>query len=220
MQVPLPQSLRTILLIAMVCLMATGCQREASAPATPTGKAAGAAPGAMLQLPDFTTLIEKQGVAVVNVSTTQATAFGGTGIPGVPEDHPLYDFFRRLPAPPEEEEPSNSLGSGFIVSEEGHILTNAHVVDDALEVTVRLTDKREFKAKVIGSDRRTDIALLKIDAKGLPTVRIGGLRGNIRNSCSLPGEGETGQSAPSNLMGRLNRTNVTPTPESGHTGGP
>ena len=173
MQVPLPQSLRRILLIAMVCLMATGCQREAWSPATPAGKEAGAVPGAMLQLPDFTTLIEKQGVAVVNVSTTQATAFGGTGIPGVPEDHPLYDFFRRLPAPPEEEEPSNSLGSGFIVSEEGHILTNAHVVDDAVEVTVRLTDKREFKAKVIGSDRRTDIALLKIDAKGLPTVRIG-----------------------------------------------
>jgi serine protease Do len=130
-------------------------------------------PGTLLQLPDFTTLVEKQGVAVVNVSTTQAAAFGGGGMPGVPEDHPLYDFFRRLPAPPEDEEPSNSLGSGFIVSEDGHILTNAHVVDDAVEVTVRLTDKREFKAKVIGSDRRSDIALLKIDAKGLPTVRIG-----------------------------------------------
>jgi len=127
----------------------------------------------MLQLPDFTTLVEKQGVAVVNVSTTQVTAFGSAGIPGVPEDHPLYDFFRRLPTPPEEDEPSNSLGSGFIVSEDGHILTNAHVVDDADEVTVRLTDKREFKAKVVGSDRKTDIALLKIDAENLPTVRIG-----------------------------------------------
>ena len=67
----------------------------------------------------------------------------------------------------------SSLGSGFIVSEDGYILTNSHVVDDADEVTVRFTDKREFKAKVVGSDRRTDVALLKIDASGLPTVRIG-----------------------------------------------
>jgi serine protease Do len=173
MQFPLPQSTRQVILVAIFCLLATACQREVSPPLPPSARGDGTVPGAMLQLPDFTTLVEKQGVAVVNVSTTPATALAAGRIPGVPEDHPLYDFFRRLPAPPEDEEPSNSLGSGFILSEEGHILTNAHVVDDAVEVTVRLTDKREFKAKVVGSDRRTDIALLKIEATGLPTVRIG-----------------------------------------------
>jgi serine protease Do len=90
----------------------------------------------------------------------------------VPDDHPLHDFFRRAP-PQEREDPSSSLGSGFILSEDGYILTNAHVLDDADEITVRLTDKREFKARVVGTDPRTDVGLLKIDAERLPTVRIG-----------------------------------------------
>jgi serine protease Do len=68
---------------------------------------------------------------------------------------------------------NKSLGSGFIISADGYILTNAHVVDGADEVTVRLTDKREFKAKTIGADKRTDVALLKIEASGLPTVKLG-----------------------------------------------
>jgi len=133
---------------------------------------------ATAQLPDFTDLVEKQGPAVVNVSTTAAPrGRGGNGPrpPNVPEDDPFYEFFRRfmpqIPGPREFE--SQSLGSGFIISPDGYVLTNAHVVEAADEVTIKLSDKREFKAKVIGADRKTDIALLKIDATGLPNVRIG-----------------------------------------------
>ena len=126
-------------------------------------------------LPDFTELVEKQGAAVVNVSTTQINRVPQLfqGMPNLPENDPFYEFFRRFaPQVPREQE-SQSLGSGFIISADGYILTNAHVVDRADKITVRLTDKREFKAKVIGSDKRTDVALLKIDATGLPKVALG-----------------------------------------------
>ena len=125
-------------------------------------------------LPDLTDLAEKQGPAVVNVSTTQ-TVQSQQGIPPLPfsEDDPFYEFFKRFAPPMPREFESKSLGSGFIISSDGYVLTNAHVVDAADEVTVKLTDKREFKAKVIGSDRRTDVALLKIDATGLPKVTLG-----------------------------------------------
>ena len=123
-------------------------------------------------LPDFTDLVDKQGPAVVNVSTT-STAHGG-GVPSpVPEDDPFYDFFRRFGPPQQRDYETRSLGSGFIVSTDGYILTNAHVVDMADEVTVKLSDKREFKAKVIGADKRTDVAVIKIEATGLPAVKIG-----------------------------------------------
>jgi len=113
-------------------------------------------------LPDFTELVEKQGAAVVNVSSSQAGKddSGDGRMPGMPQNHPLVPRGRE----------AVSLGSGFIISADGYILTNAHVVEDAEEVTVRLTDKREFKAKIIGSDTRTDVALLKINAAGLPKV--------------------------------------------------
>src|SRR5487761_2515859 len=126
-------------------------------------------------LPDFTELVEKQGAAVVNVSTTQLihTPQMFQGMPNLPEDDPFYEFFRRFaPQEPHEQE-SQSLGSGFIISSDGYILTNAHVVDHADKITVRLTDKREFKAKVIGADKRTDVAIIKIDASGLPVVKPG-----------------------------------------------
>lgn len=123
-------------------------------------------------LPDFTDLVDKQGPVVVNVSTT-STAHGG-GVPSpVPEDDPFYDFFRRFGPPQQRDYERRSLGSGFIVSADGYILTNAHVVDMADEVTVKLNDKREFKAKVIGADKRTDVAVIKIEATGLPAVKIG-----------------------------------------------
>jgi serine protease Do len=123
-------------------------------------------------LPDFADLVDKQGPAVVNISTTQ-TVRGQTAPPGSEED-PFYDFFRRFgpPQPPRDYE-TRSLGSGFVISQEGYILTNSHVVEAADDITVRLTDKREYKAKVIGSDRRSDVAVLKIDANGLPVVAIG-----------------------------------------------
>jgi serine protease Do len=126
-------------------------------------------------LPDFTGLVEKQGAAVVNVSTTQIVRppQGFQGIPNLPENDPFYEFFKRFaPQMPREQE-SQSLGSGFIISADGYILTNAHVVDRADKITVRLSDKREFKAKVIGADKRTDVALLKIEATGLPKVALG-----------------------------------------------
>ena len=125
------------------------------------------------QLPDFTDLVERQGTTVVNISTTQS-ARNALAIPNVPDDDPFYEFFRRfIPSPGPREFQSQSLGSGFVISNDGYILTNAHVVDAAEEITVKLNDKREFKAKVIGADRRTDIALLKIDASGLQAVRFG-----------------------------------------------
>jgi len=127
------------------------------------------------QLPDFTKLVEKQGAAVVNISTTQTTRNAlAQQLPQLDENDPFYEFFRRfIPNPGPREFQSQSLGSGFIITADGYILTNAHVIDSAEEVTVRLTDKREFKAKVIGADRRTDVALIKISAGGLPTVRFG-----------------------------------------------
>jgi len=123
------------------------------------------------ELPDFTGLVEKQGPAVVNISTTQIIR-SAQGFPFA-EGDPYYEFFRRFaPQMPRERE-SQSLGSGFIISADGYIMTNAHVVDSADKITVRLTDKREFRAKVIGADKRTDVALLKIEATGLPKITVG-----------------------------------------------
>jgi len=128
-------------------------------------------------LPDFTQLVERYGTAVVNVSVARNVPVArATPFPDIPENDPFYDFFRRFapPVPPQGEAPlQRGQGSGFIVSADGLILTNAHVVADASEVSVKLTDRREFEAKVIGVDRRTDVAVLKIDAEGLPAVRIG-----------------------------------------------
>ena len=127
------------------------------------------------QLPDFTDLVEKQGGAVVNISTTQAARNTlSQQLPQLDENDPFFEFFRRFaPNQGQREFQPQSLGSGFIISADGYILTNAHVIDAAEEVAVKLTDKREFKAKVIGADKRTDVALIKIDATGLPTVRFG-----------------------------------------------
>jgi serine protease Do len=129
-------------------------------------------------LPDFTELYEKNGPAVVSIDVTQK-AKRGRGMPELSEDDPFYEFFRRFgqippgPRGQQREPEAQSVGSGFIIGVDGYIITNAHVVDGADEVTVNLSDKRDFKAKVIGADKRTDIALLKIDAKDLPKVVIG-----------------------------------------------
>ncbi len=126
-------------------------------------------------LPDFTTLVEKHGAAVVNVSTskTAQNSQAVPSIPGLPEGDPLAELFRRFGAPIPREQETHSLGSGFLISADGYILTNAHVIDAADKITVRLTDQREFKAKVIGADRRTDVALIKIEATGLPKITQG-----------------------------------------------
>ena len=133
-------------------------------------------------LPDFTELAEKQGPAVVNISITQVVQANASPFQGMPNDEALGELFRRfgIPIPgapsqgaPQQEYKSQSLGSGFIISNDGYILTNAHVVRNAAEVVVKLNDKREFTAKIIGADARTDVALLKIEASGLPKVKTG-----------------------------------------------
>ena len=130
----------------------------------------------MRGLPDFTDLYEQQGPAVVSIDVTQTVK--RSAFPDLSEDDPFYEFFRRFGQVPRGRErqrdlEQQSVGSGFILSSDGHILTNAHVVDEASEVLVKLSDKREFRAKVLGTDKRTDVALLKIDATGLPKVTIG-----------------------------------------------
>ena len=145
---------------------------SAAAAATPAAPAAPATSAATL--PDFAGIATATGPAVVNISVAGATRTGLRGRPDLDPDSPLYEFLKRFGAPvPEGRMPLRGVGSGFIVSPDGTILTNAHVVAEADEVTVRLTDKREFKAKVVGIDRVADVAVLRIDARNLPTVKIG-----------------------------------------------
>lgn len=136
-------------------------------------------------LPDFTELVEKSGEAVVNISTTQKVTSGsmqlpeGIEIPELPEGSPFGDLFKHFFGEPgqgngiPQEREAKSLGSGFIISRDGYILTNNHVVKDAEEIIVRLEDRRELTAEVIGTDERSDIALVKIDADNLPVARVG-----------------------------------------------
>jgi serine protease Do len=139
---------------------------------------------AQSNLPEFADLAERVGPAVVNIRTTERRATRGNGMPDMDED--MLEFFRRfgLPIPnhpgprgqrpqPDGEPQQRGVGSGFILSADGYVMTNAHVIEGADEVFVTLADKREFKARVIGSDRRSDVALVKVDAAGLPTVRTG-----------------------------------------------
>ncbi len=131
-------------------------------------------------LPDFTKLVERNGPAVVNISTTQkkksrrSVLPRGLEIPDLPKDSPFNEFFRRFFGEGEIEEfDAQSLGSGFIISSDGYVISNNHVIRDADEIIVRLTDRREFQAKVVGTDERSDIALLKIEAADLPVVKLG-----------------------------------------------
>ncbi len=133
-------------------------------------------------LPDFAQITAQNGPAVVNISVTGTvkTSRQVQGMQGMPQgmdpNDPFFQFFRRfqMPQGPQGGERAvHGQGSGFIVSDDGVILTNAHVVRDASEVVVKLTDRREFRAKVLGSDPKTDVAVIKIDAKNLPTVRLG-----------------------------------------------
>ncbi|MDD0838504.1 Do family serine endopeptidase [Curvibacter sp. HBC61] len=137
-------------------------------------------------LPDFTDLVEQVGPSVVNIRTLEKASSRGPAGGGVDED--MLEFFRRfgLPVPnmprqgprqqrpqQDEEAQPRGVGSGFVLTSDGFIMTNAHVVEDADEVVVTLTDKREFKARIVGADKRTDVAVVKIDATGLPAVKLG-----------------------------------------------
>jgi serine protease Do len=138
-------------------------------------------------LPDLTELVEQVGPAVVNIRTTERARAPAVGPGGGPMDEEMQEFFRRffgvpMPNTPRqqrpnprggEEEAPRGVGSGFILSADGFVMTNAHVVEDASEVIVTLSDRREFKARIIGADKRTDVAVVKIEATGLPFVRVG-----------------------------------------------
>lgn len=165
-------------------LLAAGCSRgPQSGPAAPPVATAPAAPvlppspgtnaAVARGLPDFTDLVATNGSAVVNVSVVERGRPAAVDDDG--PDDPLHDFLKRFGGglPRGQQPPARGEGSGFIVAADGTILTNAHVVAEASEVTVRLTDRREFTAKVVGVDKRTDVAVIKIDGKNLPTVRIG-----------------------------------------------
>ena len=153
----------------------SGFHNAAAASAAAPAVTASARPATTVALPDFAGIVELNGPAVVHISVTSKAEPAGSD-PAVQEldpGDPFYEFFRQFRVPiPRGQMPLQGVGSGFIVSPDGIVLTNAHVVNDAAEVTVKLTDKREFKAKVIGIDKPTDVAVLKIDATNLPTVKL------------------------------------------------
>ncbi len=156
------------MLAGMMCLFMSGWVAAASSGA----------------LPDFTELVEKASPTIVNISSKNHTGKRqmpkSLNMPDLPDDSPLSDLFRRFfgeegegEANPHSNPQTRSLGSGFFISPDGYILTNYHVVNEADEILVRTVDRREFTARVIGSDKRTDIALIKIDAKDMPVVKTG-----------------------------------------------
>jgi serine protease Do len=222
--------MRSLALVVLLTAFAT------VAPAQQVSKSA--AGGRTANLPDFTALMKQQGPAVVNVITKREPARTARGPQEkerqMPED-PLQEFFRRfMPDAPERERgPGQGLGSGFIISQDGYVLTNAHVVAGDGEVTVRLADaKREFKAKVIGADERTDIALIKIEASGLPTVKLGksaslqpgewvaaiGSPFGFENTITAGIVSATGRSLPAETYVPFIQTDVAVNP--GNSGGP
>ncbi len=165
--------------LAIVAAFAAGAAAThyASQPAHATAAVAKAAATGtpVTVLPDFAAIAQRYGPAVVNIAVSGTRK---TGFPGnlEDEDNPFSQFFRGMPfrfGPPPSEVPVQGQGSGFIVAADGIVLTNAHVVQGASEVTVKLTDRREFRAKVLGADPATDIAVLRIDAKDLPMVQLG-----------------------------------------------
>ncbi|MDQ7747197.1 DegQ family serine endoprotease [Hydrogenophaga pseudoflava] len=216
-----------------------GSQASAAAP-SPTAVVAAAAPAAGPGQADFASIAERHGAAVVNISvsgTRKVSDEERAGAPGLDPRDPLYDFFRNFPgyAGPRggaTEQPVRGQGSGFIVSSDGLILTNAHVVQDASEVTVKLTDRREFQAKVLGADPRTDVAVLRIDAKNLPVVPLGSSRSmrpgewvlaigspyGFENSVTAGVVSAKGRSLPDDSLVPFIQTDVAINP--GNSGGP
>lgn len=162
-------------------------QAAALTSAVPVAVATASTPATSISLPDFSQIAQQHGAAVVNITVTSlkkvsnggdAVAARQRGFPGLDPNDPFFEFFRRFQGPgglgPDASpSPTRGEGSGFIVSPDGLIMTNAHVVRDATEVIVKLTDRREFTAKVLGSDPKTDVAVIKIDAKNLPVVPLG-----------------------------------------------
>src|SRR5258706_11192238 len=191
--------------IVLISPLMTACAPQSSTAApNATAAAASTQPGGtpatplVRGLPDFAGLVEQVGPAVVNVTVIekrQRNSPRGFSNPFSDDNNdPFGDFFRQFQNQPRDNTPEEGVGSGFIVSSDGYILTNTHVVDNATRVTVRLTDRREFQAKVVGSDDKSDVALLKTDAKNLPTVKIGD------PSRLRPGEGVVAIGSPSKFQ--------------------
>lgn len=180
-----PTAHRLFLIGFIASTLTTGCGNASNTPTSKTPPSshveatqAPSAPQTSMNgtLPDFAQIVAQQGKAVVNISVSGTTKTGISvfpGFPGTSPNDPFYEFFRRFQFPEiQGSQPTHGQGSGFIINSDGIILTNAHVVDNANEVIVKLTDKREYKAKVIGVDKPSDVAVLKVDAKDLPVVRI------------------------------------------------
>jgi len=184
--------MKRMIALCAIAIALAACSRDLSAQSTraaaaPTSAAAdgpasapASAPEPVLRaLPDFSQLVDRYGPAVVNVEVVEKPQPPAGGLQGLSPNDPFYDFFHRfgVPGPGQgpraNQPPSRGAGSGFIINSDGYILTNTHVVANADEVTVRLTDRREFPAKVIGADERTDVAVIKISATNLPIVKLG-----------------------------------------------
>jgi serine protease Do len=229
---------------------ATHARTAAAAAVASVGSPANApmdTPAAAVGVPDFSRIAERYGAAVVNISVSgmrQATNEGDEPPAaqrrwpqGVDPNDPFFEFFRRFQGPNggfpgQPEMPLRGQGSGFIVSADGLILTNAHVVRGARDVTVKLTDRREFQAKVLGSDPKTDVAVLRIDARNLPVVPLGSARDlkvgewvlaigspfGFENSVSAGVVSAKGRSLPDDSFVPFIQTDVAVNP--GNSGGP
>jgi serine protease Do len=210
----------------------------ASSPSAPVS-----VPNTPMSLPDFSQIAQQHGPAVVNITVTSlkkvsnhgdGAALRQHGFPGLDPDDPFYEFFRRFQGSDGDASPrpTRGEGSGFIISPDGVIMTNAHVVRDATEVMVKLTDRREFAAKVLGSDPKTDVAVIKIDAKNLPTVPLGQARDlkvgewvlaigspfGFENSVTAGVVSAKGRSLPDDSLVPFIQTDVAVNP--GNSGGP
>ena len=175
----LKKSVMTILIVAALTgaysIGSEQALRSADA-AVQQEPAANVAATPLAALPDMSEIVARNGAAVVNISVTGSAKSSSVmqGFPQLDPNDPMYEFFRRFSIPKQQgRAPAHGMGSGFILREDGIILTNAHVVDGADEVMIKLIDKREFKAKVLGQDKMSDVAVLKIEAKGLPTLKVG-----------------------------------------------
>jgi serine protease Do len=221
---------------------------RAQAGVSSTQNAAQVAAAPVMALPDFSQITARNGAAVVNISVTgmiktsnddsnDGASAQRHGLQGMDPNDPFFEFFKHFQGPNggipgQQQMPTRGQGSGFIIAQDGLILTNAHVVRDAKEVMVKLTDRREFRAKVLGADPRTDVAVLRIDAKNLPTVALGNSRDlkvgewvlaigspfGFENSVSAGVVSAKGRSLPDDSFVPFIQTDVAVNP--GNSGGP
>ncbi len=230
---------RSLIAVAVIAALGGGYFGRDLIQSSHAQTAPAAAPAArpaerLAQLPDFSHLVREYGPAVVHIAV-DAAAPAAPAAPRRPqgENDPFAELFKHFRMPlPDGGMPRHGLGSGFIVSADGYVLTNAHVVANATDVTVKLADRRELKARVVGADARTDVALLKIEATGLPTVRLGdpktvrpgewvaaiGSPFGLENSVTAGVVSATGRALPDSSYVPFIQTDVAVNP--GNSGGP